>query len=217
MGAHLVCWPGIEGYNYPFQTPYRESWGWFLEGMGAIAERCKENGGKLFLEHKNSEPAMKIFMRNIGMCLHVIHTLRRQGLDNVQVNMDWQHLLMNDENLGEYAALLASEGLLGHQHANSGWGTFDDDNMVGATAFMETLELALELRAAGYGRDGDERRLGFDLYPYTEDQVGAVQAVGAAVALHRRRGGPDRRRRACGGPLAQGRGARVRGRVRGAG
>ena len=60
--------------------------------------------------------------------------------------MDWQHLLMNGESLGEYAALLASEGVLGHQHANSGWGTFDDDNMVGATAFMETLELAVELR-----------------------------------------------------------------------
>jgi xylose isomerase len=89
--------------------------------------------------------------------------------------MDWQHLIMNGENLAEYAALLAADGLLGHQHANSGWGTFDDDNMVGATAFMETLELAIELRRAGYGQDGDERRLGFDLYPYTEDAVGAVK------------------------------------------
>jgi xylose isomerase len=112
-------------------------------------------------------------MRNIGMTLHVIHTLRGQGLDNVKVNMDWQHLIMNGENLAEYAALLAAEGLLGHQHANSGWGTFDDDNMVGATAFMETLELALELRRVGYGDNGE--RLGFDLYPYTEDQVGAVK------------------------------------------
>src|SRR4029079_6535475 len=77
------------------------------------------------------------------------------------------------ENLAEYAALLAAEGLLGHQHANSGWGTFDDDHIVGATAFMETLELALELRRAGYGKHGE--RLGFDLYPYTEDAVGAVK------------------------------------------
>jgi xylose isomerase len=58
-------------------------------------------------------------------------------------------------------------------HANSGWGTFDDDNMVGATAFLETVELALELRRCGYGSRGE--RLGFDLYPYTEDQVGAVR------------------------------------------
>ena len=173
LGAHFIIWPGIEGYNYPFQTPYRESWDWLVEGIGEAAERCRKHGVLLFLEHKNSEPAMKIFMRSIGMTLHVIHKLRAQGFDNVKVNMDWQHLIMNGENLGEYAALLAAEDLLGHQHANSGWGLFDDDNMVGATAFMETLELAVELRRAHYGEQGE--RLGFDLYPYTEDQVEAVR------------------------------------------
>ncbi len=173
LGAHFIIWPGIEGYNYPFQTPYGESWKWLVEGVGEAAERCREHGVSLFLEHKNSEPAMKIFMRNIGMTLHVIHKLRVEGIDNVKVNMDWQHLIMNGENLAEYAAMLAGEGLLGHQHANSGWGIFDDDNMVGATAFMETLELAVELRRAGYGEHGE--RLGFDLYPYTEDQVAAVR------------------------------------------
>src|SRR5262245_38342566 len=173
LGAHFIIWPGIEGYNYPFQTPYAESWAWLIDGIGQAAERAESHGIKLFLEHKNSEPAMKILMRNVGMTRHVIHKLRAQGIDNVQVNMDWQHLLMNDESLGEYAALLAAEGLLGHQHANSGWGTFDDDDMVGATAFMETLELAVELRRANYGANGE--RLGFDLYPYTEDAVAAVR------------------------------------------
>jgi len=173
LRANFIIWPGIEGYNYPFQTPYGESWAWLVEGIGLAAQRCKEHGISLFLEHKNSEPAMKILMRNIGMTLHVIHKLRVQGLDNVKVNMDWQHLLMNGENLAEYAAMLAGEGLLGHQHANSGWGTFDDDNMVGATAFMETLELAVELRRAGYGDKGE--RLGFDLYPYTEDAIEVVR------------------------------------------
>jgi xylose isomerase len=175
VGAALISWPGIEGYNYPFQTDYGRAWSDFIDGMAQVAERCRDLGVPMYLEHKNSEPAMKILMRNIGMTLHVIHTLRRQGLDNVKVNMDWQHLIMNGENLAEYVGLLAAEGLLGHQHANSGWGTFDDDNMVGATAFMETLELALELRKAGYGQGDDQRWLGFDLYPYTEDQVGAVK------------------------------------------
>ncbi len=173
VGAQMVCWPGIEGYNYPFQTPYADSWKWFIDAMGQAAEVCAKHGVHLFLEHKNSEPAMKILMRNIGMTLHVIHSLRAQGITNVKVNMDWQHLIMNGESLGEYAAMLAAEGLLGHQHANSGWGTFDDDNMVGATAFMETLELAVELRRANYGASGE--RLGFDLYPYTEDAVAAVK------------------------------------------
>jgi xylose isomerase len=173
IGAHFIIWPGIEGYNYPFQTPYAESWAWLVEGIGQAAAALDRSGRKLFLEHKNSEPAMKILMRNVGMTLHVIHKLRAQGMTNVQVNMDWQHLIMNGENLAEYAAMLAAEGLLGHQHANSGWGTFDDDNMVGATAFMETLELALELRRAKYGSNGE--RLGLDLFPYTEDQVAAVR------------------------------------------
>jgi xylose isomerase len=173
LGAPLIVWPGIEGYNYPFQTSYAASWGWFLDGLAEVAGKLKEHGQPLWLEHKNSEPAMKIMMRNIGMTLHVIHKLRERGIDNVKVNMDWQHLIMNGENLAEYAALLASEGLLGHQHANSGWGTFDDDNMVGATAFMETLELAVEFRRAGYGDNGE--RLGFDLYPYTEDAIEAVR------------------------------------------
>jgi xylose isomerase len=173
VGAQMIIWPGIEGYNYPFQTPYAESWKRFIDGVGEVAERLAGHGRLLFLEHKNSEPAMKILMRNVGMTLHVIHTLRAQGITNVKVNMDWQHLLMNGESLGEYAAMLAAQDLLGHQHANSGWGTFDDDNMVGATAFMETLELAVELRRAGYGEDG--RRLGFDLYPYTEDAIAAVK------------------------------------------
>ena len=173
IGAHFIVWPGVEGYNYPFQTPYADSWRWLIEGIGEAAEVCDRHGVKLFLEHKNSEPAMKIMMRNIGMTLHVIHKLRVEGITNVQVNMDWQHLLMNGEHLPEYAAMLAAEGLLGHQHANSGWGIFDDDNMVGATAFMETIELALEFRRCGYGANGE--RLGFDLFPYTEDQVAAVR------------------------------------------
>jgi xylose isomerase len=97
------------------------------------------------------------------------------GVDTsrTKVNMDWQHLIMNGENLAEYAELLAMEGLLGHQHGNSGWGQFDDDNVVGATRFMETLELARALRKVGYGQNGE--RLGMDLYPYTEDSIVAAR------------------------------------------
>jgi xylose isomerase len=173
LGAQMIVWPGGEGYNYPFQVPYAEMWARLIDGIGEIAERLAQHGRLLFLEHKNSEPAMKVHMSNVGMTLHVIHTLRARGIDNVKVNMDWQHLIMNGEHLAEYAGLLSAEGLLGHQHANSGWGTFDDDNMVGAMAFMETVELAVELRRANYGANGE--RLGLDLYPYTEDQVSAVK------------------------------------------
>ena len=40
---------------------------------------CAGHGIKLLLEHKNSEPAMKILMRNVGMCLYVINSSATRG------------------------------------------------------------------------------------------------------------------------------------------
>lgn len=175
IGAKFIIWPGGEGYNYPFQADYKEMWSYFIDGIGEVVDYAASRGVTVLLEHKNSEPAMKILMRNMGMSLYVVWKLREKGVDTsrLQLNMDWQHLLMNGEHLAEYAALLAKEGLLGHQHANSGWGTFDDDNMVGASFFTETIALARELRKAGYGSRGE--RIGYDLFPYTENQVEAVK------------------------------------------
>ncbi|MFI5273958.1 MAG: sugar phosphate isomerase/epimerase family protein [Ktedonobacterales bacterium] len=175
VGAHFILWPGAEGYNYNFQREYRVTWDRFITGVAELVDHAAAKGVTVLLEHKNSEPAMNILMRNIGMCLYVIDRVRREGVDtsHLRVNMDWQHLIMNGENLAEYAALLASEGKMGHQHANSGWGTFDDDNMTGASFFMQTLELAMVLQDTGYGAHGE--RVGYDLYPYTEDQIAAVR------------------------------------------
>ncbi len=175
LGAHFIIWPGAEGYNYNFQRDYAYTWDQFIAGVGEIVAHAASKEVTVFLEHKNSEPAMNILMRNIAATLYTIDRVRRLGVDtsHLSVNMDWQHLIMNGENLAEYAALLHSEGKLGHQHGNSGWGTFDDDNMVGASFFMQTLELAMTLQDVGYGSKGE--RVGFDLYPYTEDQVAAVR------------------------------------------
>jgi xylose isomerase len=175
VGANFIIWPGAEGYNYTFQRPYAETWKKFVEGVAELTEHAGGKGVKVFLEHKNSEPAMKILMQNIGMTLFTIKKVEDLGVDvsNLLINMDWQHLIMNGENLAEYAELLASEGKLGHQHGNDGWGTFDDDNVVGTNFFMQTLELAQTLQDVDYGSNGE--LLGFDLYPYTENQIAAVR------------------------------------------
>jgi xylose isomerase len=175
LGSKFIIWPGGEGYNYSFQIPYVEVWNYFIDAIAEAVDHANQLGVTMLLEHKNSEPAMRILMRDIGMTLYVINKVKEKGVSiaNLKVNMDWQHLIMNGEPLAEYAALLAGEKLLGHQHGNSGWGSFDDDNMVGASYFMQTLELALVLRRYGYGKHGE--RIGYDLFPYTEDQVEAVK------------------------------------------
>jgi len=175
IGAKFIIWPGGDGYNYNFQIDYVQTWEWFISGIQETVEHANTKNVTILLEHKNSEPAMNILMCNIGMAVYTIHKIKERGTDttNLKVNMDWQHLIMNGENLAEYAALLAHDGLLGHHHANSGWGTFDDDNITGASFFMQTLELAKILQRVGYGRSGE--RVGADLFPYTEDQVAAVR------------------------------------------
>lgn len=175
VGSKFIIWPGGEGYNYPFQILYGEVWNRFISAIAEVVAWADERGVVVLLEHKNSEPAMRILMRDMGMTMYVINKVREKGVptDNLKINMDWQHLIMNGEPLAEYAALLAKEDLLGHLHGNSGWGTFDDDNMVGASFFMQTLGLAVELRRSRYGRNGE--RVGFDLYPYTENQIEAVK------------------------------------------
>jgi xylose isomerase len=175
LGANFIIWPGAEGYNYAFQRPYAQVWRAFTEAIAELTDHANERGVKVFLEHKNSEPAMKILMQNVGMTLFTIQKVNALGVDtsNLLVNMDWQHLIMNGESLAEYADLLATENKLGHQHGNDGWGTFDDDNVVGTNFFIQTLELAQTLQDIGYGEQGEI--LGFDLYPYTEDQVAAVR------------------------------------------
>ena len=175
LGARFIIWPGGEGYNYPFQIDHAAAWSDFIEGIARVVQHAHDKGVTVFLEHKNSEPAMRILMRDVGMTMYVIRKVADLGVptDRLKINMDWQHLIMNGEPLAEYAALLMREGLLGHHHANSGWGTFDDDNMVATQNFMETLALAVELQDGDYGEGGE--RVGFDLFPYTEDPVAAVR------------------------------------------
>lgn len=57
---------------------------------------------------------------------------------------------------------------------NEVWSYFIDGiGMVGASFFTETIALARELQKAGYGGRGE--RIGYDLFPYTENQVEVVK------------------------------------------
>ena len=178
-------------------------------------QHAKERGVTVFLEHKNSEPAMKILMRNVGMTLHVIHSLRRAG----DRQRHRQHGLAAPDHERRVARRV--RGAARGRRACSATSTrttagarFDDDNMVGTIRFMETIELAVELRRAGYGENGE--RLGFDLYPYTEDAVGAVKRSVLQWRFIDGDCGADRRRGAACGAAGEGRGAGVRARLRGA-
>ena len=44
LGAHMIIWPGIDGYNYPFQCDYTSQWTVFLEGIADAVEHANGQG-----------------------------------------------------------------------------------------------------------------------------------------------------------------------------
>ena len=201
LGAHFIVWPGIEGYNYPFQTPYADSWRWLIEGIGEAAEVCAGHGVKLFLEHKNSEPAMKILMRNIGMTLHVIHKLRAEG-DRQRAG---EHGLAAPAD--ERRAPAGVRGAAGRRGAarpparQLRLGHLRRRQHGRRHRVHGDVELALELRRAGLR--GRRRAARLRPLPVHRGPGGGGAPLGGAVALHRRRGRADRRRRPARGPAAR--------------
>src|SRR5947209_461305 len=89
LGAHMIIWPGIEGYNYPFQSDYTSQWRVLLEGFADAVTYATSRNVNVFIEHKNSEPQMKIYMRDMGMSIFIIRKLEQMGVDvsRAKVNM----------------------------------------------------------------------------------------------------------------------------------
>jgi xylose isomerase len=62
-GAHMIIWPGIEGYNYPFQTPYKESWARFVDG---IASRIDDAELRAAQQEKDAVRAYELVYAAMG-------------------------------------------------------------------------------------------------------------------------------------------------------
>ena len=207
-------WPGIEGYNYPFQSAVPGELELDLDGIGQAADRCADARNQPVpraqeLRAGNEDPHAQ---PRYDACTSS-RSCARPGITNVKVNMDWQHLIMNGESLGEYAALLEARGAARPPARQLGLGDFDDDNMVGATAFMETLELALRAPARrlrgqrGRGSASTSIRTRRTRSP----RCGGAFSSGASSTGDRR---PNRRRRPPRGADGQGCRSRVRNRLR---
>jgi xylose isomerase len=173
-GARVMLWPGTEGYDYPFQISYRRAWGWLIDGLAAAAEHCRASGAALLIEYKPALPPGHILVDSLGTTLHIIMKLRDLGFYNVKVALDFQHSLLAGENLAESVARACAEDALGHIHANSSAPVGDAKRVLGATNFIEILEVATELREQRYAAGGG--RIGFDLAAEMEDPSAAVRA-----------------------------------------
>lgn len=166
MAAEVKCdkvdlWLGQDGYDYPFQADYIESWFQMVDCIRECADHRKDV--KICIEYKLKEPRTHIFVNSAAKTKLMINEVDRS---NVGVLLDIGHATAAQENAAEAIALVANDGKkkLFYIHLNDNYGQWDDDMMFGSIHIIEGLELLYWLNKVGY-----DDYYTLDIFPYRED------------------------------------------------
>ena len=109
-------------------------------------------------------------VRGFPIIASFISRVQQKSRKNLGIVVDIGHSLIVDENPAEALALAAHYGKLFHVHLNDNYRNVDDDLMVGAIHFWETLEFFYEMDMVGY--DG---WLNLDIWPSYIDGPAALR------------------------------------------
>ncbi len=146
IGTHMItCCPLSDGYDYAFETDYRQAWRWFLDGIGEAAAYRADV--RVCLEYKQSEPRHKVIIPNAGTTLAACLQI---GLPNIGVTMDMGHALLAGEGTAWAAALLAQAGKLFLVHVNDNYRNWDWDMIPGSINVWDLVEVMFYLQEFGY-------------------------------------------------------------------
>ena len=167
LGAPTVkLWPGQDGFDYPFQSDYREIWQLALDGVRTVAEM--DDDIRVAIEYKAKEPRNHLSWSTAARTLLGIQSI---GRDDIGIVMDLGHSIFAKEAPADALSLVHEHGRLYTIEVNDNWREWDDDMMVGSVHLIETLEFFLEVRKIGW----DEPIL-LDQFPFREDPVEAAKA-----------------------------------------
>ena len=142
----ILMWLAHDGYSYPFEDDYMQRWDWLLEGLDEIC--AYRDDVNMTIEYKCKEPKTRQYISDVGKSLLICESLKERK--NLGVVVDIGHSFIVDENPAEALALAAHYGKLFHVHLNDNYRSVDDDLMVGAVHFWETLEFFYEMDNVGY-------------------------------------------------------------------
>lgn len=161
----VLLWPGQDGFDYPFQADYAESWRLLVEGIREVAAYRPDV--RIGIEYKRMELRTNLYVRNAGVLLYLLGEI---GMQNVGATVDLGHSLVAGENPAEAAALLARAGKLFQVHVNDNFRDWDHDLIVGSACFWETLEFFYWVERSAY-----TGWYVLDICPYREDGAAALQ------------------------------------------
>ena len=131
----ILFWPAHDGFDYPFQTNYRDAWKYLVETLQEIGEH--DRSVKIAVEYKSKDPRQKQYVSNVGKLMMLLDDV---GLDNVGGVIDVGHALMAQESLAESLAILDMHDKLYQIHLNENYKDADPDLLFGTINFWEIIE-----------------------------------------------------------------------------
>lgn len=158
-GKVLTIWLGYDGFDYPFQVNYLETWNQVKDYFSKLADYAPDL--KISIEYKPFQPRAYSLIDSVGLSLLMVNEI---GKPNVGVTLDYCHMLMKHENPGFGLCLVAKQNKLYGVHINDGYGLNDDGLMVGTASFLQTLEFVYYLKKFQY-----QDAIYFDTFPVREN------------------------------------------------
>jgi sugar phosphate isomerase/epimerase len=183
LGAEETnVWLGREGFDYPFQIDYDQTWRRLVEALREIGAHRPEI--KLGIGYKIREPRTWLL---VNTAAKTILLAEETGLDNVGAVFDNGHTIWGYENMAETLSLAARRGRLFHVHFNDNTRYFDDDMLVGSVHLLETMEMLYWLDRVGYAgwisfdphlNIEDNQRAVEECMRYTQGMISVLRRIG---------------------------------------
>ncbi|TIC84504.1 sugar phosphate isomerase/epimerase family protein [Nocardioides sp. GY 10127] len=165
FGADYVkLWPGQDGWDYPFQTDYKQLWTYSVEGIARLATENPDL--KFVIEYKPREPRVHMSYDSVARTLLGIE---RMGVPNVGILLDFGHALYGGESPADSAQLAIDHGRLFGMDVNDNLRGWDDDMVAGTVHPIELFEFFHVLRKNSW-----EGVWQLDQFPFREDSVEAA-------------------------------------------
>jgi len=134
--SHVLLWPAHDGYEYPMQMDYVDSWSNQIECLREVVDYAQDI--KVSIEFKPAEPRGRTILNNTAAVMKMIADVKRE---NLGVTLDLGHMLMARESPAQSAAMALRDGKLWGVQLNDSHGVADDGLVVASIHLPETLEL----------------------------------------------------------------------------
>ena len=144
-GNLLTVWLGQDGYDYPFQIDYQDTYQILIRTFRRIALYNKRV--KISIEYKPYDPKAYSVLPTMSATLLLIKDI---GLPNIGSTLDFCHSLSAQESPAQAASLALKDNRLYGVHLNDGYGPRDDGLMVGSVHLLQTIELLYVLASNNY-------------------------------------------------------------------